>query len=149
MSIFNSLNINASGLALNRLQMDVSSTNIANVNTNETPQGGPYKSKSVEFSENLMAMQNNLNQTSTPAFQSVGSFGVKVNGIKENQAVKQIYDPTNPNANEEGYVNQSNVNLADEMVKMMQAQRSYEANISAADMNKAILQKALTISQNG
>ncbi|MCM0599922.1 flagellar basal body rod protein FlgC [Periweissella fabalis] len=147
MSFFNGLNINASGLALNRLQMDVSSTNIANVNTNTTPEGGPYKAKSVAFSENLMASQANLNDPSS-AFNSP-SYGVKVTGITANQNIKRTYDPTNPNADANGYVAQSNVNLADEMVKMIQAQRSYEANVSATEMNKSILQKALQISLNG
>lgn len=138
MSIFDSLNINASGLALNRLQMDVSSTNIANVNTNRTPEGGPYKAKSVLFTENLLASQGQQQ-----------SYGVKVTGITANQAIKRVYDPNSPDADANGYVSQSNVNLADEMVKMIQAQRSYEANISAADINKSMLQKALTISVNG
>lgn len=140
MSIFDSLNINASGLALNRLQMDVGSTNIANVNTNRTPEGGPYKAKTVLFSENLLASQNSL-----PTM----SYGVKVTGIQANQVAKRVYDPNNPDADTQGYVTQSNVNLADEMVKMIQAQRSYEANITAANMNKSMLQKALTISVNG
>lgn len=147
MSFFNGLNINASGLALNRLQMDVSSTNIANVNTNTTPEGGPYKAKTVQFSENLMAQQADLNDPSSSL--NSPSYGVKVTGITANQNIKRTYDPTNPNADANGYVAQSNVNLADEMVKMIQAQRSYEANVSATEMNKAILQKALQISLNG
>ncbi|CAH0416963.1 flagellar basal body rod protein FlgC [Periweissella fabaria] len=147
MSFFNGLNINASGLALNRLQMDVSSTNIANVNTNTTPEGGPYKAKTVQFSENLMAHQADLNDPSSSL--NSPSYGVKVTGITANQNVKRTYDPTNPNADANGYVAQSNVNLADEMVKMIQAQRSYEANVSATEMNKSILQKALQISLNG
>lgn len=146
MSFFNGLNINASGLALNRLQMDVSSTNIANVNTNTTPEGGPYKAKTVLFSENLMTSQANLNATNSNLNSS--SYGVKVTGITTNQNIKRTYDPTNPNADTDGYVAQSNVNLADEMVKMIQAQRSYEANVSATEMNKSILQKALQISLN-
>ncbi|CAH0417880.1 flagellar basal body rod protein FlgC [Periweissella ghanensis] len=147
MSFFNGLNINASGLALNRLQMDVSSTNIANVNTNTTPEGGPYKAKTVQFSENLMAQQADLNDPSSSL--NSPSYGVKVTGITANQNIKRTYDPTNPNADANGYVAQSNVNLADEMVKMIQAQRSYEANVSATEMNKSILQKALQISLNG
>lgn len=147
MSFFNGLNINASGLALNRLQMDVSSTNIANVNTNTTPEGGPYKAKTVQFSENLMAHQADLNDPSSSL--NSPSYGVKVTGITANQNIKRTYDPTNPNADANGYVAQSNVNLADEMVKMIQAQRSYEANVSATEMNKSILQKALQISLNG
>lgn len=57
MSIFNGLQINASGLALERLKLDTTSTNIANVNTTRTPEGGPYRRKSVQFAENLRQVE--------------------------------------------------------------------------------------------
>lgn len=147
MSVFDGLNINASGLALERLKLDTISTNIANVNTNRTAEGGAYRSKSVEFTESLK------NVTSTnPAIQaalgSKMSYGVRVTGIQQDNTVKQTYDPTNADANAQGYVTTSNVNLADQMVDMMQAMRTYEANVSAANMNKTMLKKALEISKS-
>lgn len=140
MSIFNALNINSSGLSLERFKLDTISTNIANVNTTKTAEGGPYKQKTVVFSENLRQSLGNTRQER--------SYGVRAVGIRENQDVKQTYDPTNPDADANGYVQQSNVNVADEMIAMLQAVRTYEANATAAETNKAILKRALEISKN-
>lgn len=140
MGIFNGLNINASGLALERLKLDTISTNIANVNTNQTEDSEAYQKKTVLFSENLKNAQNSLNGRQ--------SYGVKVTGIGNDETIKQVYDPTNPSADENGYVAQSNVDLASEMVDLIQASRTYEANVSAAEMNKVMIKKALEISKD-
>mgnify|MGYP001212019909 FL=1 len=60
MSVFNSMKINASGLTLERLKMDIASTNIANVNTTRTEEGGPYRRKEVVFQESLLNARNNI-----------------------------------------------------------------------------------------
>lgn len=138
MGIFNGLTINASGLALERLKLDTISANIANVNTNQTTDTEAYQKKSVQFSENLKNSQNGLSSESA---------GVKVTGIDTDDSVKLAYDPTNEAADENGYVAQSNVDIADEMVQMIQTVRTYEANVSASEMNKTILKKALEISK--
>ncbi|WP_311406628.1 flagellar basal body rod protein FlgC [Liquorilactobacillus uvarum] len=147
MSIFNGLAINTSGLALERLKLDTISTNIANVNTTRTAEGGPYKRKSVEFSENLKNAQE-TDSTGTQLKGTPQSYGVKVTGIQTDDTEKTSYDPSNPDADQNGYVQTSNVNMADEMVDMIQAMRTYEANTSAAEMNKTMLKKALEISKN-
>ena len=139
MSIFNGLQINASGLSLERMKLDVASTNIANVNTTRTAKGGPYKKKTVEFSENLRQAQGTNKITSA---------GVKVTNIAEDNTTKLTYDPTNPDADANGYVEMPNVNMADEMVDMIQAMRTYEANVSSTEANKNILKKALEISKD-
>ncbi|KRL02117.1 flagellar basal body rod protein FlgC [Liquorilactobacillus capillatus] len=146
MSIFNGLAINTSGLALERLKLDTISTNIANVNTTRTPEGGPYKRKSVEFAENLKNAQG-TDATGTQLQGSPQSYGVKVTGMQTDNTEKTSYDPSNPDADQNGYVRMSNVNMADEMVDMIQAMRTYEANTSAAEMNKTMLKKALEISK--
>lgn len=138
MSIFNGLQINASGLSLERMKLDVASTNIANVNTTRTAEGGPYKKKTVEFSENLRQAQGTNKITSA---------GVKVTNIAEDNTTKLTYDPTNPDADANGFVG-SYVNMADEMVDMIQAMRTYEANVSSTEANKNILKKALEISKD-
>ena len=140
MSIFNALNINSSGLSLERFKLDTISSNIANVNTNKTEQGGTYKQKTVLFSENLKQSLGNTRPSKT--------YGVRTTGIRENTEIKQTYDPRNPEADENGYVQQSNVNIADEMIAMLKASRTYEANASAAETNKMILKRALEISKN-
>ena len=144
MSVFNGLEINASGLALERLKLDTISTNIANVNTTRTAEGGPYKSKTVQFSESL----KNAQSAGDTSQGSQMSYGVKVTGISQDTTDKVEYDPTNADADQNGYVHMSNVNLSDQMVNMLQAMRTYEANTSAAESNKDILKKALEISKS-
>ena len=146
MNVFTGLNINASGLALERLKLDVISTNIANANTHQTAEVEAYRRKSVDFSESLKHFQQNQTDKLTSTRQM--SFGVKVDGIRQDEAVITSYDPTNPSADENGYVEQSNVNVADEMVEMIEALRTYEANASSLEANKLIIKKALEISKD-
>ncbi|KAF1302006.1 flagellar basal body rod protein FlgC [Enterococcus saccharolyticus] len=141
MSIFNGLNINASGLSLERFKLDTISTNIANVNTAQTIESDAYRKKTVAFSESLKNVQQ------SNALTNKQSYGVRIDGIREDDTVNLSYDPTNPAADENGYVEQSNVNVADEMIEMIQTLRTYEANASAVEMNKSMLRKALEISK--
>lgn len=144
MSIFNSMKINASGLTLERLKMDVISTNIANVNTTRSEDGLPYRRKEVIFQESLKNEKNKL----TGKIEKK-SFGVKVTGIREdNENFKTIYDPNHPDADENGYVLMPNVNMVDEMIALITTQRSYEANVTAINSSKSILKKALEISKD-
>ncbi|GBG94935.1 flagellar basal body rod protein FlgC [Ligilactobacillus salitolerans] len=146
MSIFNGLQINASGLALERLKMDTTATNIANVNTTRTPAGGPYRRKSVQFAENLRQVES-AGDDLMQAGQRRSS-GVRVTGIAQDQTEKLNYAPNDPDADQNGYVHLPNVNLADEMVDLIQSQRTYEANVASSQVNKQILSKALEISAN-
>lgn len=145
MNIFTGLNINASGLALERLKLDTISTNIANANTHQTEEGEAYRRKTIDFSESLKQFQQ-ANPGDAP--QRPVSFGVKVNGILRDNTENISYDPSNPAADENGYVELSNVNMADEMVAMIEAVRTYEANASSLEANKLILKKALEISKD-
>ncbi len=139
MSVFNSMKINASGLTLERLKMDIASTNIANVNTTRTEEGGPYRRKEVVFQESLLNARNNITGQMEKK-----SFGVKVTEIMEDdENFKIIYDPNHPDADEDGYVMMPNVNMVDEMISLIKTQRSYEANITALNTSKNILKKRL------
>lgn len=143
MSIFGSMQINASGLTLERLKMDTISTNIANVNTARTEGGGPYKRKEVLFEESLVNERNRV----TGKLERK-SMGVKVSGIAEDEEnFKLTYDPSHPDADENGYVVMPNVNMVDEMISLLNTQRSYEANVTALSTSKSILKKALEISK--
>lgn len=143
MSVFNSMKINASGLSLERLKMDIISTNMANVNTTRTPEGGPYRRKEVVFEESLLEARNSIGG----AVENT-SFGVRVTEITEDLDNQQFkYDPNHPDADENGYVETSNVNMVDEMIALLNTQRTYEANITALNSNKSILKKALEISK--
>ena len=143
MSVFNSMQINASGLTLERLKMDTISTNITNVNTTRTAEGGPYLKKEVVFEENLVNVKNEL----TGKFEK-RSMGVKVVGIEDNQDnLKIVYSPEHPDADEKGYVTMPNVNMVDEMIALINTQRSYDANVTALNASKSMLKKALEISK--
>lgn len=141
MSIFDSMRINSSGLSLERLKLDTISSNIANVNTTRTEEGGPYQKKTILFEESLMQKSSDLAGTINQK-----SFGVRPTGIEESDEIVLEYNPTHPDADEYGYVSMSNVNMADEMVDMMNTIRTYEANVTATNASKSLLSKALEIS---
>jgi len=143
MSVFNSMKINASGLTLERLKLDTISSNIANVNTTRTAEGGPYLRKEVLFEEMVDRAQSRLTGRIEKR-----TAGVKVTEVYEDQEnLRSVFDPDHVDADEEGYVLMPNVNLLDEMVSLIEAQRSYEANATALKASKSMLNKALEISK--
>lgn len=143
MSVFNSMKINASGLTLERMKLDTISSNIANVNTTRTEEGGPYLRKDVVFEEMVEKSYDRITGRSQRM-----SAGVKVTEIAEDpENLKMVFDPDHVDANAEGYVMMPNVNLLDEMVKLIEAQRSYEANATALKASKSMLNKAIEISK--
>ncbi|WP_409368354.1 flagellar basal body rod protein FlgC [Lysinibacillus sp. 38-6] len=151
MSIFHGMNTTASALTAQRLRMDVISSNMANVDTTRAKQVNgewePYRRKSVTFSAQEGRFSNFLNVAiGKNAKAGVGN-GVKVSQIKEDTETpfKLVYDPTNPDANADGYVSMPNVDPLKEMVDLMSATRSYEANITVLNANKSMLTKALEI----
>lgn len=146
MSFFGSLDTSASGLTAQRLRLDVISQNMANASTTRTKNGGPYKRKTVVFEP----IQNDVNKSSFSAVlnkkKQSGNNGVRVAEIVEDQSQGNlVYDPTNPDANEQGYVEMPNVNVIDEMVNMISASRSYEANVNSFNSMKSMFTKALEI----
>lgn len=143
MSVFNSMKINASGLTLERMKLDTISSNIANVNTTRTEDGGPYQRKEVVFEEMVKTQYNEQTKR-----REQKAKGVKVTEIYEDpENMRIVYDPDHPDADEEGYVTMPNVNLLDEMVDLIQAQRTYEANATALKASKGMLNKAIEISK--
>ncbi len=149
MSIFSSMNSTASALTAQRLRMDVISSNIANVDTTRGKQVNgvwePYRRKSVTLAENQGQFSNFLN-AAIGKNEHAGN-GVKVTAINEDNETpfKLVYNPTHPDANEEGYVEMPNVDLLTEMVDLISATRSYEANVTVFNASKSMLTKALEI----
>lgn len=149
MSLFSGLNISASGLTANRMRMDVVSSNIANANTTRAElvngEWVPYRRKSVQLSQSGVSpfeqkLQSMMNRESSQVS------GVKVSRIKEDQTPFTLtYDPSNSEADENGYVRSSNVDPIKEMVDLMSATRSYEANVTALNASKNMFMKALEI----
>lgn len=144
MSIFQSFNINASGMTAQRFRMDVISENVANVNTTRTEDGTPYRRKIVTFSEKDVTPFSKVLNNTKEAY--LGN-GVKVSGVKEDTTSDYIkkYDPSHPDADEDGYVSYPNVNTVTEMTNMIDASRSYEANVTAFQTSKAIAMKGLEL----
>lgn len=123
-----SIDISASGLAAQRLRLDVIARNLANAETTRTPEGGPYKRLQAIFE----------------ADEENG--GVRTKEILQDpRAPRQVYMPGHPDANKQGYVEMPNVNTVEEMVDMISATRSYEANVTALNASKAMTKKALEI----
>ncbi|MBN1536747.1 MAG: flagellar basal body rod protein FlgC [Anaerolineales bacterium] len=149
MSFWNSLKIGASALTAQRLRLDVIANNVANAETTTTETGEPYQRKDVVFAEQnsngfLTQLIKNLRGQSTVASSSMA--GVKVASIETDEAEGAlVYDPTHPDANEEGYVEYPNVNLVVEMTNMISATRSYEANLATIEAAKKMATKALEI----
>ncbi len=143
MSAMNGMNISASGMTAQRLRMDIISQNIANVNTTRDENGNPYKRKTVVFAEkDMMPFGQILMQTES----SYGN-GVKVTKIAEDNTtqLKKVYDPSHPDADDEGYVTYPNVNIVQEMTDMIDASRAFEANITAFNSTKNMALKGLEV----
>lgn len=149
MSIFYAFNISASSLTAQRLRMDVISSNIANAQTtratiNENGEFEPYRRKMVVMQPERFSFKHFLQKAQYS--QKRATEGVKVTRIIHDQEpFKLVFDPTHPDANEEGYVQYPNVDPLKEMVDLMSATRSYEANITALNATKDMLVKALEI----
>ncbi|WP_456275503.1 flagellar basal body rod protein FlgC [Bacillus sp. AK128] len=151
MTIFQGLNISASALTTQRLRMDVISSNMANVDTTRgkfvNGEWQPYTRKMVVTQANessrFSSVLNHAMKSSSNS--SVGN-GVKVSRIIEDETpYKLVYNPEHPDANVEGYVQMPNVDPLKEMVDLMSATRSYEANVTVFNANKGMLMKALEI----
>jgi flagellar basal-body rod protein FlgC len=146
MSIFESFAISASGLTAERLRMDVIANNIANVNTTQTIDGGPYKRQRVIFEPRGEKAQFLFPAMFSKAQQLGNIKGVKVTGVSNDpMPPKLVYDPGHPDANKAGYVAMPNVNIVKEMVDMISATRAYEANVTALSSAKTMAQKAIDI----
>jgi flagellar basal-body rod protein FlgC len=141
MGILDILKINASALKAERTRMEITSSNLANIHTTRTDEGGPYKKKEVVFIATDVSEGKGFGRMLTDRVS-----GVKVDEIKEStRAFEKVHDPGHPDADKEGYVSYPNVNLMEEMTDMIAATRAYEANINAVNTTKQMFLKALEI----
>lgn len=146
MGLFTSFDISGSGMSAQRLRTDIISQNIANVNSTSTADGGPYRRKTVVFAEKSAV---DFGEVLMSTAGTVGS-GVKVTQIVEDNEtpMSMVYDPAHPDADENGYVKYPNVNVVTEMTNLIDASRSYEANVTAFNASKTMASKGLEIGQN-
>lgn len=147
MSIFLGIDVAASGLTAERLRMDVISNNIANANTTRTREGGAYHRRYVIFEPREpknKGMFDNMLQNMVSKDRP--GEGVRAVGIEADDTQGPlVYDPGNPDANAQGYVERPNVNIVTEMVDMITASRAYEANATTINAAKSMVTKVLDI----
>lgn len=134
-----SLDIVGSALTSERLRTDVILQNIANEKSTLTESGEPYRRKQVIFQERPLNFEDELNKAKG---------GVRVANVVENQReFNRVYDPTHPQADEEGYVTYSNVDTTEETVDLMAASNAYEANLTALSVLKAMINKTIDMNK--
>jgi len=143
MNFLDSLRVSSSALTAQRTRMNVISSNLANVNTTRTPEGGPYQRKDVVFAAvpGESSFKETLESGSTRSGMEVRVVGLAV----DPRPALTKYSPTHPDADKKGFVSMPNINLIEEMVNMLSASRSYEANVTAINVTKKMAMKALEI----
>ena len=146
MSFWESLRIGTSGLTAQRLRLDLISNNIANAQTTRTENGGPYQRQDVVFvPDEKGSFVDRLTAARSADINNLRG-GVKVAEVITDTAPgSQIYDPTHPDADENGIVSYPNVDITVEMTNMLSATRSYEANLATIEAVKRMALKALEI----
>ncbi len=152
MNLLTALKISSKGLTAERTRLNIASMNLANAHVTRTLDGGPYRAKSVVFSARPLGP----NEDQDP---STGehSFEKRLSEVLQTVEVSQIvddktpfmevFDPGHPDADANGIVRLPNVNVMEQMVDLMSAQRAYEANISAIDTAKSMVLKAIELAR--
>lgn len=136
------LSASASGLAAERTRIETAVSNLANADTTRGPDGQPYRRRDVVLAtEQTPTFDEALGQT--------GAVGVRVAEVVQDQAPPRMkYDPTNPDADQNGYVALPNVSAPEEMVNMLGAARAYQANLSAVTMIRNLIQNAIDLGKS-
>ena len=145
MSMFGGMEISATALTAQRLRMNVTAENLANAQTTRGADGQPYRRKEVVLQS---VSQGGFGAQLSAAMGGGGGRpgGVEVAQVTEDQTNgKLVYDPSHPDANEQGYVTMPNVDTVTEMVDLIDAQRAYEANVTALQASKQMFAKTLEI----
>ena len=146
MALFQSFNISATGMTAQQFRADIIAETLANVNTTRTDAGTTYRRKVVSFQEKGVNRFDRYLTESRKRGSHIGN-GVKVVEVGEDNTTEFImeYDPSHPDADENGYVSYPNVNLVTEMTNLIDASRAYEANITAFEAGKSMAQAGLQI----
>ena len=150
MGFFDGYNVSSSGMSAQRTRINVVSANIANAKTTHTAEGGPYKKQEVVFEDILIANNKKTNSNDVEVTNSKNSDvslrGVGVKSILQSDAKPVMrYEPAHPDADEKGYVAYPDINPVIEMVNLVEATRSYEANVASFNTHKNIDSKTLDI----
>lgn len=143
MDLLTAMKISASGLSAQRTRMNVVSSNLANIETTRTLEGGPYRAKSVVFMST--PVQKDFRDVLSDSLNEHTQGVQVVDVIEDKDNLKEVFNPSHPDADERGIVLMPNVNLMEEMVDMLSAVRSYEANVTAINATKSMAMKTLEI----
>ncbi|OPY05016.1 MAG: Flagellar basal-body rod protein FlgC [Syntrophus sp. PtaB.Bin001] len=141
MDFMTSFRVLSSGFSAQRTKMDVIASNLANVSTTSTPEGGPYKRKTAVFSSENTRKKFSFRDKLKDAVKSVALKEV----VEGKEGFRKVYDPSHPDADEQGNVTMPNVNVVMEMTDMITASRAYEACVTAFDATKSMALKTLDI----
>ncbi|NLJ91373.1 MAG: flagellar basal body rod protein FlgC [Clostridiales bacterium] len=144
MALYSGMNISSSGMTAQRLRMDTIAQNIANVNTTRDEDGNVYRRKTVVFQEKSSKA---FGKVFAERLDAARGKGVKVVAITEDEEtpLNMVYDPSHPDADEDGYVSYPNVNTVTEMTNLIDASRAYEANVTAFNASKSLALKGLEV----
>ena len=135
------MKISLSGLEAERLAMELIASNLANINTTRSVLGGPYHRRAAILSEKPLSFSDELDK----AEYNLGG-GVEVAEVKEdNSALPKVYNPSHPDADAHGFVTMPNVNYSHEMVDMVDVSRLYQANITAFNATKKMMQDTMQL----
>ena len=147
MGFFDGYNVATSGMSAQRTRINIVSANIANAQTTHSTEGGPYKKQNVIFQEVLLdSSKKNQTQSEGSKIDPLSLRGVGVKEIIDSKdEVIMKYEPEHPDANKDGYVAYPNINPVTEMVNLIEAMRSYEANVSSFKTQKDMDTKTLDI----
>ena len=146
MSFLNTLSISGSGMTAQRLRLDVTADNIANIETTRTEDGGPYRRKMVVLEAKEPSFRKVFENTLYGRQTYTEGNGVRAAAVIEDQTeLKPVYDPEHPDADADGYVMMPNIDLVKETADAMAATQAYQANITAFNATKLMAQKALEI----
>lgn len=144
MNLFGVLHISESALVAERERAEVVTTNLANVDTTETPQGGPYRPVEVVFRTVPIGNEGNPLSPASPADQAARGVSV-VNVVQDRTAPIERYQPGNPHANAQGYVGYPDINPAEQMADLVDAARAYELNATAVQATKNMIQSTIDL----
>lgn len=135
--LLDNFSITSSALSAERFRLQLISENIANINTTRSKSGGPYQRQVALFAEKM--------ELASKGFRGATGSGVQVSQVVKSKDTRQEYNPTHPDANAQGIVLYPDINLVNEMVDLISASRSYEANVTVLNATKSMALKALEI----
>ncbi|MDD5593671.1 MAG: flagellar basal body rod protein FlgC [Candidatus Margulisbacteria bacterium] len=145
MGLNQAMEISVSGIEAQRRTMELISSNLANINTTRTLYGGPYRRKISVLAETPISFSQALTRAESKLDGKMGGGVEVVDVVDDRTAFQKVYKPGHPDADPQGFVSMPNVNLSDEMVDMIYVSKLYEANITAFNATKKMMQDTLTL----